>query len=56
MPIINRLSFTSNNDDKNYESLVTRQTINDRNYDTYRSYDSFYIGSIVVVHWEDGGL
>ena len=56
IPIINILPVNSNNDDEHYEALVTRQTRNDKNYDTSRSYDSFSVVSTVVVQWEDGGL
>ena len=38
-----------NNDDENCEALVNRQTRNDKNYETSRSYDSLSIGSTVVV-------
>ena len=54
MPTINRLPINSNNDE-HYEALVTRQTRNDKNHDTARSYDSFSVGSTVVVKWEEGG-
>ena len=47
--------MNSNNDDEHYEALVTKQTGNDKNYDTTRSYDSFSIRYTVVVQWEDGG-
>ena len=53
MPIINRLPINTNKDDEHYEALVTRETRNDKNYDTTRSYDSFPIGSTVVVQQED---
>ena len=49
MPIIYRLPFNSDNDDEHYEALVNRQTKNDRKYDTAINYDSFSIGSTVVV-------
>ena len=41
---MNRLAINSNYDDKHYEVLVIRQTRNDKNYDTARSYDSFQRG------------
>ena len=56
MPIINRLPINSHNDDEYYEALGTRQTRNDKNYDTSRSYGSFSVGSTVVVQQEDGCL
>ena len=56
MLIINRLPINKNNDDKHYEALVTRQTRNHKNYHTAQSYDSFSIGSTVVVQRKDGGL
>ena len=55
MPIINRLPINSHNDDEHYEALVSRQTRNDTNYDTSKSYASFSIGSTVAVQWEDDG-
>ena len=48
MPIINRLPINSNNDDKHYGALVTRQTRNN-NYDNARNYDSFSIGKHGIV-------
>ena len=54
--MINRLPINSNNDDKHYEAQVTRQTRNDKKHDTDKSYDSFSIGSTVVVQWVDSGL
>ena len=54
MPIVNRPAIISNNDDEHYEALVTRQTENDQNYDTSRSYASSSLGSPVVVQSEDG--
>ena len=56
MPIINRLQINSNNVDEHNEVLVSRQTRNDKNYNTSRSCASFPIGSTVVVQWEAGGL
>ena len=56
MPIINRLPINSNNDDEDYEVLVTGQTRNNMNYETSRSYYCISIGSTVVVQQEDGGL
>ena len=55
MPIINRLPINSNNDNEHYEAIVTRQTKNDKIYNTVRSYNSFSIWSTVVVKREDGG-
>ena len=49
------MPINSNNDDKHYEALVTRQTRNNKNYGTSRSYYSFSIWSTVVVQQEDGG-
>ena len=49
MPIINRLPINSNNEDENYEALVSRQTRNDKNYVSSRSYVSFLIESTVAV-------
>ena len=55
IPKIYRLEINPNNNDWHYEALVNRQTRNDKNYHTSRSYDSFSIGSSEVVQWEDGG-
>ena len=49
MPIVNKPLINTNNDDEHYEALVNRQTRNDENYDTSRSYASFLIGPSVVV-------
>ena len=51
---MNRLPINSNNDDEYYDLLVTRQTRNDKNYVTARSYDSLSIDSTVTVQWEYG--
>ena len=48
MPIVNRLPINSNNDDEHSKALVNRQTKNDKNYDSQRSYFSFSPGSSVV--------
>ena len=56
MPIINRLPINSNNGNEHNKVTVTRQKRKDKNYATFRSYDSFSIVSTVVVHSEDGGL
>ena len=49
MPIINRLPFNSNINNEHYEVMGNRQTRNNDNYDTFRSYDSFSIRSTVAV-------
>ena len=49
MLIIKRIPVKSDNDEDHYEALVKRQTRNDKNYDTARSYDLFSIGSTVAV-------
>ena len=54
MPIINRIPINSDNDEDHYESLVKKQTRNDKNYDAARNYDLFSIGSTVAVQWEEG--
>ena len=48
MPI-KQINNYSNDSDKHYDALVTRQTRNDKNYNTSRGYDSFSIGSTAVV-------
>ena len=55
MEIVNRLPINSNNDDEYYEAFFNRQTRNDKNSDTFRNYDTFSIGSTLVVQCEDGG-
>ena len=55
MPIINRLPIKSNNENGHSEVLGSRQTRNDKKYDTFRSYDSFSIESTVVVQQEVDG-
>ena len=52
MPIINRTPINSDNNDDHYEVLVKRQIRNDKNYDTARNYDLFWIGSTVVIQWQ----
>ena len=47
--LINKFPIDSNNDDEHCEAVVTRQTRNDKNYDTSRSYDIFSIGPTVAV-------
>ena len=47
--MVNRQLINSNNDDEHYEVLVNRQTKNDKNYDTSRSFASFSLGSTVAV-------
>ena len=49
MPVINRIPINSDNAENYYEALVKRQTRNDKNYCTARSYDLFSIGSTVAV-------
>ena len=55
MPIINRPSIGSNNDDEHYEALIMRQEKNHKNHDSPRKYASILIGSTVVVQCEGGG-
>ena len=49
MSILNRLLVYSNNAGTHNGALVKRQTNNDKNQDTYKSYVSFLLVSTVVV-------
>ena len=49
MPTINRPPIGVNNDNEQYETLVKRQTKNDKNYDTSRKYSFIPIGSTAAV-------
>ena len=49
MPIVNDYKLTHIMMMEHYETLVNRQTKNDKSYDTSRIYNSFLLGSTVVV-------
>ena len=53
---MHRKPINIDNDDEHHKSLTHRQSKNNQNNDTSKSFMSIPIGSTVVVQQEDGGL
>ena len=55
MPVMNRPSLHTNNDNEHHKVFTSRQDKNDQNNDTSKNLVSLPTGSTVVVQQEDGG-
>ena len=56
MPIINRPPVGIDNDEEHHEVIIKRQTKNDKDKDTSKTFVSIPIESTVAVQQKDGGL
>ena len=56
MPVVNRLPIGFDNGKEHHNALINRQYGNDKDNDTFKTFNPLPIGSTVAVQCEDGGL